>query len=145
MLQPVCLYLMRVDRHVQASTPNLQTQTLHLYTGPIAWSATRLSNSWKSCHYGERGHWQSRDQVCMTWWFVSQLCMKVSFEESTGSWETSKRFGGPGCSVHKPELGLTAARIPVPQWRNSTPPTLDSTQVRLECIRIRHSHLRSTL
>lgn len=114
---------------MQASTPNQQPQILNLYTGPIIWSATRLSNSWKSCHYGERGHWQSQHHACVTWWFVSTLCMKVSFQPDTGTWIFSTRFGGPGCSVLRPEQGLSAARIPVPHWRNSTPPQLDAAQV----------------
>lgn len=114
---------------MQASTPYQQPQILNLYTGPIIWSATRLSNSWKTCHYGERGHWQSQNHACVTWWFVSTLCMKVSFEPDTGTWIFSTRFGGPGCSVLRPEQGLSAARIPVPHWRNSTPPQLDAAQV----------------
>lgn len=114
---------------MQATGPQQAPQMLHLYTGPLVWSATKLSNSWKSCHYSEHGHWKSRDHKCTTWWFVLRLCVKVLYNEHTGIWEISARYGGPGCSIQRPSESVSAARIPVPQWRNSTPPLLDSKQV----------------
>lgn len=116
---------------VQATRPGSAQQKVQLYQGPLVWSVSKTSNSWKGCHYADRGHWDSAARKCILWRFLSNLCVKLELDAVTGVWRTNKRFGDVGCNVFQQYHPVGTQRLPVTNWRVSTPPSITIEQVRL--------------
>lgn len=114
---------------VQASRPGSQQQRVQLYQGPLVWSASKTSNSWKSCHYAERGYWDAAARKCVSWHFLVNLCIQLEMDPVSEKWRSSKRYGDVGCNVYQKYDPVASQKLQVTNWRVSKPPSIAMEQV----------------
>ena len=50
-------------------------------------------------------------------------------EPNSGRWRSSKRYGDVGCNVYQQFDPVGSQKVPVPNWRVSTPPNITMEQV----------------
>jgi hypothetical protein len=115
---------------VQATRTGSAPQIIQLYQGPLVWSEARISNSWKRCHYADRGFWDSATRSCITWYFLENLCVKLDLDAVSGQWRSSPRYGDMGCNVFQRYNPVVSASLPLANWRVPSPPSITMEQVR---------------
>jgi hypothetical protein len=128
----------------QAISEDGKEQLIPIYNGPLVQRRAKRTNSWKSCHYVERGYWDSARQECHFWQYVSNLCYKMNLDSESGEWQPSAKYGGYGCAVSRKFDPITFGRLPVLNWRSSVPPSIKRQQVTLcsspQQLRFQRSH-----
>jgi hypothetical protein len=114
---------------VQASRPGSAQQRVLVYDGPLVWKVKKFSNSWKGCHFAERGFWDSAARKCVSWQFLVHFCVKLEMDPNSGQWRKSTLYGDIGCNVFRQYDPLSSDRVPVANWRSRQAPVLTVEQV----------------